>query len=99
MAMLAREGFERSGLIDIFDGGPTMTCQREQIRTIRETRSLRVEIGEQAGAEPRLLSTSEIEHFRCVRAPAKVRAETVAIELEAAEALGVRDGDMVRVSG
>jgi arginine/ornithine N-succinyltransferase beta subunit len=40
--MLEDEGFTRSGLIDIFDGGPTVTAPRDHIRTIRNARSLPV---------------------------------------------------------
>jgi arginine N-succinyltransferase len=40
MKMLEREGFHHDCYIDIFDGGPTMIAATDQIRTIRESRSL-----------------------------------------------------------
>jgi arginine N-succinyltransferase len=40
MKMLAREGFTGDGYVDIFDGGPTMAVSTDQIRTIRESRTL-----------------------------------------------------------
>ena len=40
MKMLEREGFHFDCYIDIFDGGPTMICATDQIRTVRESRQL-----------------------------------------------------------
>jgi arginine N-succinyltransferase len=39
MKMLEREGFESDGYVDIFDGGPTMSVDTDEIRTIRESRA------------------------------------------------------------
>jgi arginine N-succinyltransferase len=38
--MLENEGFAASGLIDIFDGGPTMVVPRDRIATVRDARIL-----------------------------------------------------------
>lgn len=35
--MLQRQGFKPSGYVDIFDGGPTLLAEREQIRTVRDS--------------------------------------------------------------
>jgi arginine N-succinyltransferase len=40
MKMLENEGFQFDCYIDIFDGGPTMLAPTDQIRTIRESRTL-----------------------------------------------------------
>jgi arginine N-succinyltransferase len=40
MKMLEREGFESDGYVDIFDGGPTMSVDTDDVRTIRESREL-----------------------------------------------------------
>ena len=97
MAMLEREGFERSGLIDIFDGGPTMTCPRDEITTIQSASACRVAIDPAVTGEPLLLSTSEVETFRCVRAAAMRDGDVATITPETAQALRVREGDAVRV--
>jgi arginine N-succinyltransferase len=98
-ALLEREGFESSGLIDIFDGGPTMTCPRDTLRTVREAASWRVEIGEESGGEPLLVSTARIAGFRAVRADVTLRAGVAMIGAETADALQVKAGDTVRVAG
>jgi arginine N-succinyltransferase len=40
MRMLEKEGFQFDCYIDIFDGGPTMVAQTDQIRTVRDSREL-----------------------------------------------------------
>src|SRR3546814_17591780 len=37
MKMLEREGFKYDHYIDLFDGGPTVSVETDQIRTIRES--------------------------------------------------------------
>ena len=96
-AMLEGEGFRYPGLVDIFDAGPTMTCHRDDIRTVREARRLRVRIGDDAGGEEALVAVNEIGRFRAVRVPVLVDGETVVIPRQAAEALRVGGGDPVRV--
>ncbi|RZJ93432.1 MAG: arginine N-succinyltransferase, partial [Brevundimonas sp.] len=44
MALLESEGFRPNGLIDIFDAGPTVSCPRDHIRTVRDARRLTVRI-------------------------------------------------------
>ena len=43
--LLEWEGFSFSNVVDIFDGGPLMTVQRDHIRTLREARRVRVACG------------------------------------------------------
>nr|WP_274378998.1 arginine N-succinyltransferase [Sphingomonas cavernae] len=99
MAMLKREGFSPSGLIDIFDGGPTVTAPRDAIATIRGGRTLRVAIDDDAGAaEPALLSTTAIASFRAIRADVSVIDNRAVIGRDAARLLGVTADDMIRVN-
>lgn len=42
LAMLQAEGFRKQDLIDIFDGGPVVQCQRDQIDAVRRTRRMKV---------------------------------------------------------
>jgi arginine N-succinyltransferase len=97
-ALLEHEGFERSGLIDIFDGGPTMICQRDALATVRNARELRVAIGDDAGMEPHLLARAALPDFRATRAPVLERDGRAVIGVDTAKALHLREGDVVRVS-
>lgn len=95
--MLERERFRYSGLVDLFDAGPTMTCPRDDIHTVREARRLRLQIGEVEGVEPVLVSTHEIGRFHAVRVPAVLSGETVTLTKDAAAALKLHPGEAARV--
>ncbi|MBI1684397.1 arginine N-succinyltransferase [Caulobacter hibisci] len=96
-AMLEREGFRYQGLVDLFDAGPTVAAPRDDIRTVRDARRLRVKIGEDAFGEEALISSTEVSRFRAVRAPVLIDGEAAILGREAADALGVAEGDYVRV--
>jgi arginine N-succinyltransferase len=96
-ALLEREGFRANGLVDIFDAGPTMVCPRDDIRTVRESQRLRVQIESKVDAGPALIAVDDVVKFRSVRGPAAVDGDRVTIEPGAAELLGVRADDVVRV--
>jgi arginine N-succinyltransferase len=96
-AMLETEGFRYQGLIDIFDAGPTVAARRDDIKTVRDARRLRLRLGEDAFGEEALVSTGEIGSFRAVRAPVLIDGETAIVGRDAAQALRLSEGDMVRV--
>ncbi len=98
MALLEAEGFRPNGLIDIFDAGPTVCCQRDHIRTVRDARLLTVEIADEVAAElPALISTAEVASFRAVRQKADIDGEIVRITQDTAAALKIEAGQRVRV--
>ena len=96
-AMLVSEGFRYQGLVDIFDAGPTVSCPRDDIRTVRDAQRRRVRIGDPAEARTALMSTDGIAAFRAVRAPVDLAGDEAIISAEAAAALRLEDGDPVRV--
>jgi arginine N-succinyltransferase len=96
-AMLEHEGFRGSGLVDIFDGGPTYSVPRDAIKTIERTEAVPVIAGDPAEAAERLISTASIEGFRTARARVRIEDDGAMIEAAVAEAMGLRPGDMVRV--
>ncbi len=98
MALLESEGFRPNGLVDIFDAGPTVSCGRDNIRTVRDARRLTVEIVGSVEAElPALISTDNIAAFRAVRAKADIEGDTVRLTAETAAALKIKAGTTVRV--
>ena len=98
MALLESEGFRPNGLIDIFDAGPTVSCGRDNIRTVRDARPMAVAVAEEVEAElPALISTAAVSGFRAVRQKAQIDGSTVTLSRETADALKVRSGDTVRV--
>ena len=98
MALLESEGFRPNGLIDIFDAGPTVSCARDHIRTVRDARRLAVAIAPTVEAElPSLISTDNVGAFRAVRQRTHIEGDIATLTPETAEALRVRAGDTVRV--
>jgi arginine N-succinyltransferase len=98
MALLESEGFRPNGLIDIFDAGPTVSCQRDNIRTVRDARPLTVAISDEVEAElPGLISTNSVGGFRAVRQRAHIEGDVATLNRETADALKVKAGDTVRV--
>ncbi|WP_421731273.1 arginine N-succinyltransferase [Brevundimonas sp.] len=98
MALLESEGFRTNGLIDIFDAGPTVSCSRDNIRTVRDARNLTVALADEVEAElPSLISTDSIGGFRAVRQKVGLAGDVATLSAETADALKVRAGDTVRV--
>ena len=99
LALLEREGFTRSSLIDMFDGGPTVTCPRDTIATIRNAVPWICEIGHVPASAPMLVAPDSIADFRAIRAPVVLGEGAARISEEAAAALGIAAGDTLLVSG
>ncbi len=99
LRMLEHEGFAFDRYIDIFDGGPTVTAQTDQIRTIREARSETVrEIGD-GGSLRMLVSAGRLKKFRaCHASIKKLPKKGVMIDREAAELLEIDIGDQVEMA-
>ncbi len=52
LQMLLDEGFNADDYVDIFDGGPTVTCDIDNVRSVRDCRSLAVTCIDDDPAEP-----------------------------------------------
>ncbi len=95
MRMLEEEGFAYEGYVDIFDGGPTMTARTDRVRSIAEARPATVVDAELAAGTKALIATGHLASFRCCFAAIESRADGIAIDSAAADALGVGIGDTV----
>jgi arginine N-succinyltransferase len=98
LRMLEEEGFYFDRYVDIFDGGPTVTADTDDIRTIREsTRETVCDIAE-GGKVKALVAAGRLKDFRCCCASVRrERDKGVCIDPEAAELLEVDVGDEVMV--
>jgi len=96
LRMLEEEGFYFDRYIDIFDGGPTVTADTDDIRTVREAARERVlEIGE-GGNIKALVAAGQLKDFRCCFARIrKLPKKGVCIDPEAAELLNAKVGDEI----
>lgn len=96
MRMLENEGFVFRNYIDIFDGGPTMTVQTDNIRTLREARTATVTAITAPDAEAtHLVATGRLAQFRVSLGNVRKAADGVSLDRSAATQLGVSVGDTV----
>jgi len=96
-AMLEHEGFRGSGLIDIFDGGPTYSAPRDTISTIIRTNALPVRIGDPGDAPELLVSTGAIAEFRATRARVRIEEGHAILDAQAADSLRAANDHQIRV--
>src|SRR5678816_2446573 len=97
LRMLECEGFAWTGMVDMFDAGPIITCPLKDIRVVRESRKAAVTevvAGEVAG-EPQLVTNARAD-FRACSAPVEQVEGGVRLSAECATALGVKVGEAVR---
>jgi arginine N-succinyltransferase len=96
-AMLEHEGFRGSGLIDIFDGGPTYSAPRDVIKTIERTEAMAVIAGNPSQGAERLICTASVQDFRATRARVRIDEGGAILDSSTMEALRLQPGEMVRV--
>ncbi|PJC85257.1 arginine N-succinyltransferase [Vibrio sp. HA2012] len=99
LKLLEQEGFACRNHIDIFDAGPTVECDTQQINSVRNSFRARVKVSEHTSSQDYLLSNTSFEHFRATAAKAAYDQEnqTVLLAQEVADALQVTNGDSVRM--
>ena len=96
MRMLENEGFHYDGYVDIFDGGPTMVAQTDQVTSVRESRAAKVGAMNVTEGERAILATGRLSDFRaCYGARVFDADGNLAINSAAADALDVTEGDTV----
>lgn len=105
--MLEMEGFRYQGYLDIFDAGPTMEVNRDNIRTIRESRIVQVfgiveEFPDGAAPQRAIASTLDFKNWRSGLAELVLSEEGGAnpnaeMTRRMAENLQVAVGDQIRI--
>ena len=95
---LEHEGFTMSGMVDIFDAGPVMSCARDEIRTIKTSRRAKVAAVTDQKLESALfmIGTTRPDFRACCGPLDPSHPEGVRLSGECAAALRVHVGDMVR---
>jgi len=100
--LLEREGFNYQGTVDIFDAGPVMECERVNIKSIKETRTLRIKslskkVEESDVAPICIVSNRQLSDYRLVMAPVQDKGSNeVSISYQNAEILGVAVGSEIQ---
>lgn len=99
LKLLEWEGFRFEKVVDIFDGGPLLTCERRNIRTIAESRRVTLEIGnvDEAGASG-LVSTDRLPDFRSTSAVLVLKDGDIAYASKSVfDRLKIKPGETVRI--
>jgi arginine N-succinyltransferase len=97
LKLLLEEGFELSGCVDVFDGGPTVGGEVDGLRAVRDSRIARVAAVAALDAEPAwLVSAGAGQGFRAARGALRQDAGGLALDRALAAALNVGVGDEVR---
>lgn len=101
LALLEREGFYCADYVDIFDGGPTVQCRTDAIRSVRDVRRLEVTrvIDDDTLADARqyIIANDDIARYRIVRQALVVADDGAIIGREAARVLGRGAGESISV--
>ena len=97
LSVLQKEGFEFRHLVDIFDGGPTMHCNINNIRSVKESKAGVVAAIESTVADgsQQLISNSRLEYRTCL-GDTSWNADQVTIDQVTALRLGLKVGDALR---
>ena len=96
LRMLEEEGFYFDRYVDIFDGGPTVTADTDDIRTVRESQSETVSDIADGGTIKAIVSAGRLKSFRaCCASIRKLPKKGIAIDPQAAGLLEIGVGDDV----
>jgi arginine N-succinyltransferase len=99
MKMLENEGFDFDGYIDIFDGGPTVTCRTDRIRTVKKAEWSLIG-GECTSGETMMLAARTYHDFvACYAQVERTDDGELLIDATAMRALDVGPGDRVLAVG
>jgi arginine N-succinyltransferase len=95
---LQLEGFTFANEVDIFDAGPVVQCPRDQIRTIRESRSAIISDIADELQSARFMIAGSVGEFRACQGQIELNSTGVRISKESADALKLKRGDAIRYS-
>jgi arginine N-succinyltransferase len=97
LKLLQREGFAHRGYVDIFDGGPTVECELEQIASVKNSQRLITKISTSNNPTTHIVCNTVLESFRAMEALIERDGEFALLTQQQADALGVKDNDPIRV--
>jgi arginine N-succinyltransferase len=98
--LLESEGFRYEGYVDIFDAGPAVECDVDDIDAVAASGLYVVEIGERVASTEAvdcLVANTRFDVFRASVLVTKLAGQKIILSNIEASALGVRDGDTLRV--
>jgi len=96
---LESEGFRYSGVIDIFDAGPSLSAPLSDLRTVRDSRLIEISsrLTGKHTTHTALISNDDLKNFRCILTPISFFKSVVEIDDVAMNALNLSVGDTARI--
>jgi arginine N-succinyltransferase len=96
---LEEEGFKLNGMVDIFDAGPVVSCARDEIRTVKQSRrAIIAAVTDQKISSPQFMIGSMRPEFRACKAEVDTsHPQGLRISGDVSAALKVHVGDTVRI--
>jgi arginine N-succinyltransferase len=97
LKMLEDEGFKFKDEIDVFDGGPKITVERDKIRTVKNSKVVKITAitKEPVTSESFLISNERIDFRACI-GMMEHHSNELKLPLDVANALNVKAGDTIR---
>ncbi|MBJ9703544.1 arginine N-succinyltransferase [Acinetobacter calcoaceticus] len=99
--LLLEEGLRYKGYVDIFDGGATLQADIENLRAIKESQSVVIQIEQPeniaVGDEPYIVANDDYENYRAILVYSKPYKEELQLTKKQAEQLNAESGCLVRV--
>jgi arginine N-succinyltransferase len=92
MRMLEEEGFEGGDYVDIFDGGPTMSANTNEIHTIRESKE-QVLAGVADGGESQMVAAGHLKDFAACYGRVNTSSDGTTLDEKAVQMLGLEPGE------
>jgi len=99
LKLLEKEGFTCRNYVDIFDAGPSVECDINNIDSVRNSVRVKVIIAEHSSSQDFLICNTSFENFRATAAKAAFNREngSAIIPPKVANALKVDNGDFIRI--
>ncbi|MFV5372386.1 arginine N-succinyltransferase [Acinetobacter pittii] len=99
--LLLEEGLRYKCYVDIFDGGATLQADIENLRAIKESQSVTVQIEQTeniaVGDESYIVANDDYENYRAILVYSKPHQNILQLTKEQAKQLNVENGSLVRV--
>lgn len=99
--LLLEEGLRYKGYVDIFDGGATLQADIENLRAIKESQSVTVQVEQTeniaVGDESYIVANDDYENYRAILVYSKPHQNILQLTKEQANQLNIENGSLVRV--
>jgi arginine N-succinyltransferase len=102
LRLLEKEGFKRRGYVDLFDAGPTVESQLDEIKTVQSSGVATVNIAEVESESIFAVCNQKVADFRATHTNQVAfdeRSGTLCVSPDVASALQVVQGETVRFVG